>query len=227
MLGRGIVCRGARGKRDDAVRHPQKKGNRRLLCTCNVLACRQGLSYDAAVCSALPDASLCYGVFMLLRRLTIATVLGLTLLSGQAWAETVKNDDLKVSMDRPTGWSNAEGNDRAVFMFKRDGGHSQLEVIATQLMTSDVAGVFFDTFHETLGASDFTRAGREEKKIGNLSGTETVYTFAHAGVNLKVFVFQFVKDTSAFVVVSYMEADKADALFADYQAAIASLKFEE
>jgi hypothetical protein len=179
------------------------------------------------VCSALPDASLRYGVYMLLRRLTIATVLGLSLVAGQAWAETVKNDDLKVSMDRPTGWSNAEGNDRAVFMFKRDGGHSQLEVIATQLMTSDVAGVFFDTFHETLGASDFTRAGREEKKIGNTSGTETVYTFAHAGVNLKVYVFQFVKDTSAYVVVSYMEADKADALLADYQAAISSLKFDE
>ena len=199
----------------------------RSLSARNVLACRQCLSYGAAVCSALPDASLRYGVYMLLRRLTIVTVLGLSLLAGQAWAETVKNDDLKVSMDRPTGCSNADGNDRAVFMFKRDGGHSQLEVIATQLMTSDVAGVFFDTFHETLGASDFTRAGREEKKIGNLSGTETVYTFAHAGVNLKVYVFQFVKDTSAYVVVSYMEADKADALLADYQAAISSLKFEE
>ena len=101
-------------------------------------------------------------------------------------AETVKNGDLKVAIDRPAGWSDADGNDRAVFMFKKDGGHSQIEVIATQLMTSDVAGVFFDTFHETLGASEFTRAGREEKKIGNLSGTETVYGFAHAGVAMKV-----------------------------------------
>lgn len=199
----------------------------RSLSARNVLACRQCLSYDAAVCSVSPDARLRNGVYMLLRRLTIATVLGVSLFAGQAWAETVKNEDLKVSMDRPAGWSNADGNDRAVFMFKRDGGHSQFEVIATQLMTSDVAGVFFDTFHETLGASDFTRAGREEKKIGNLSGTETVYTFAHAGVNLKVYVFQFVKDTSAYVVVSYMEADKADTLLADYQAAISSLKFEE
>lgn len=164
---------------------------------------------------------------MLLRRLTLASVLGLSLLSGQASAAPVKNDDLKVSIERPNGWSDADGNDRAVFMFKRDDGHSQLEVIATQLMTSDVAGVFFDTFHETLGASEFTRAGREEKKIGNLTGTETVYGFAHAGVNMKVYVFQFVKDTSAYVVVSYMEADKADALIADYQAAISSLKFEE
>ncbi len=209
------------------MRHQSRDEAERQLSARNVLACRQCLSYEAAVCSALPDASLRYGVYMLLRRLTIATVFGLTLLSGQAWAETVKNDDLKVSMDRPAGWSNADGNDRAVFMFKRDGGHSQLEVIATQLMTSDVAGVFFDTFHETLGASDFTRAGREERKIGNISGTETVYTFAHAGVNLKVYVFQFVKDTSAYVVVSYMETEKADALLADYQSAISSLKFEE
>lgn len=202
-------------------------GARRNRAPCKSLAVLDALSYTAADCSVCPVARLCNGVFMLLRRLTLATVLGLSLLSGQAWAEQVKNDDLKVSIDRPAGWSNAEGNDRAVFMFKKDDGHSQIEVIATQLMTSDVAGVFFDTFHETLGASEFTRAGREEKKIGNLSGTETVYTFAHAGVNMKVYVFQFVKDTSAYVVVSYMEADKSDALLADYQAAISSLKFEE
>lgn len=158
-----------------------------------------------------------------------STLLALSLVAGAASAAPteVSNNDYKVSIARPDGWADVEGNDRAVFNFKHDASHTQLEVIGTQLMTGDVSNVFFDTFHETLASSEFTRTGREEKKYNNIEGTETMYSFSHSGVNMKVVVFQFVHETTAYVAVAYVQQEQFDAMLPVYQAAVSSMKFGE
>ena len=101
----------------------------------------------------------------------------------------------------------------------------QIEVIGTRLMTTDVADVFFETFHETLQNSEFGQIGREDKTIGAFSGTETLYEFTHSGVTLKVAVFQFVNDTVAWITVAYIQADAFDEQVGAYQEVIGSLTF--
>ena len=105
-------------------------------------------------------------------------------------AASVENAQFGVTVTRPASWESVEGNDRAAFNFKQYQSHSQIEVIATQLMTQDVADVFFNTFHETLQSSDFSRIGTEEgKSYGGHTGKESIYTFTHSGVTLKVAIF--------------------------------------
>ncbi len=163
-------------------------------------------------------------MFQSLRTLAIA-LLFVALSATGAWAQqTLENSDLNVQVDMPAGWSVIEGNDRAVFNFKHDESHSQVEIIATELLTQDVADVFFDTFHETLTTSDFTQSGREEgKAYGTHSGTETIYEFTHSGVTLKVVVYQFVTDATAWLVVAYVQADNFDEYMPTYAQVVASL----
>ena len=103
--------------------------------------------------------------------------------------DVVSNDEFSVSVTRPAEWTDVDGNDRAVFNFKHEESHSQIEVIGTRLMTEDVADVFFETFHETLRNSEFLMVGTpSDASYGEHAGTETTYTFTHSGVTLKVAV---------------------------------------
>lgn len=159
-------------------------------------------------------------------RYAIAALAIVGLLAGPAFAQTeLANEELGATVSMPDGWSEVEGNDRAAFNFKEEESHSQVEIIATPLMTPDVADVFFDTFHATLTSSEFTQTGREEKAYGDHSGLETIYSFSHSGVDLKVTVFQFVNDTTAWLVVSYVQADQFDAFAETFSTIVGSLAF--
>lgn len=147
--------------------------------------------------------------------------LTLTLCAATAYAQnTVTDEELGVSTTLPDTWTQVEGNERAVFNFKHEESHSQIEVIRTELMTADVADVFFETFHETLTGSDFTVSGTEDKTYGEYAGTETIYEFTHSGVTLKVAVFQFVQETTAWLVVSYIQGDVFDSFSPAYQSVV-------
>jgi len=147
--------------------------------------------------------------------------------SAAAQGTTVTNEEFNVSVDRPEGWVDVEGNDRAVFNFKHEESHSQIEIIGTQLMTADVADVFFETFHETLTSSEFVQTGREDKSYGDHTGTETLYEFTHSGVTLKVAVFQFVEGTTAWLAVAYMQEDAFDTYTPTYREVVGSMAFAE
>ncbi|MFT5993144.1 MAG: hypothetical protein ACI82G_002145, partial [Bradymonadia bacterium] len=124
--------------------------------------------------------------------------------------EVVSDDALGVSATVPAGWARTEGNDRAVFSFSESETNSQIEVIGAELLTPDVADVFFDTFHETLASAEFLQRGREDRTIGDVSGTETTYSFTHSSVTLKLAVFQFVRESNAYLVVAYVQEDFFD-----------------
>lgn len=163
---------------------------------------------------------------------TFAFALILSLLALPAFAQdgdtgaSVTDDTFNVTAPVPAEWTVNEDNDRAVFNFVHDASHSQIEVIGTELVTAEVADVFFDTFHETLVSSEFLQRGREAKSVGDYSGTETIYTFTHSGVTLKVAVFQFVRDTTAWIAVGYMQEDLFDEQSVAYRDVIAQLSFE-
>lgn len=158
-----------------------------------------------------------------IRRLT-APVLALTLLAGTAFAQSVvTNTEFNATAQVPAGWTQGESNDRAAFFFRHEESHSQIEVIATELMTADVADTFFQTFHETLTSSEFAVIGSEERSFGEHTGLETVYSFSHSGVTLKVAVFQFVKESNAWLVIGYMPADEYDTYAPAYQAVVGSI----
>lgn len=139
----------------------------------------------------------------------------------------VEDETFNVSAPVPEGWESNEDNERATFNFLEEQSNSQIEVIGTELVTADVADVFFDTFHDTLTSAEFLERGREDKTIGAFSGTETIYAFTHTGVTLKVAVFQFVRNTTAWLVVGYMQEDVFDEQSASYAEVISGLTFAE
>jgi hypothetical protein len=161
-----------------------------------------------------------------------STILTVLLTSGLALAqedapEEVSDESFGVTTQVPEGWEQVSGNERAVFNFKEQESQSQIEVIGTRLMTSDVADVFFDTFHETLQNSGFTRDSTEEDvTIGDYTGTKSMYTFTHTGVTLEVPVFQFVEDNVAWLVVGYIQQDVADEYTDDFTGVIENLGLE-
>ena len=139
----------------------------------------------------------------------------------------IENEEFNVTITPPSGWESAQGGDRAVASFKHRGSQSQIEVVGTQLMTPDVAPVFFKTFHKTLTESNFTQTNQTEATIGSQDGTQTSYRFEHTGVKLEVVIFQFTQGNNAWLVVGYMqEADKNEYMD-DFKSIVSNMKFAE
>jgi hypothetical protein len=152
------------------------------------------------------------------------------LLAGTAFAQdnTLTNDRFSVSFTVPEGWGSVDGNERAIFNVKHEESQSQIEVIATELMSADVSEVFYDTFHETLVQSNFTRddaATSPEESIGTHIGSQTQYTFDYAGVVLRVVIFQFTEGNNAYLIVGYIKDDEFDTHFTAFREAVGSLVF--
>jgi hypothetical protein len=164
----------------------------------------------------------------LARFLSIALVMLLTASTVMAQeAQPVENEEFGVTITPPAKWEVTPGNDKAVASFKHKGSQSQIEVVGTKLMTPDVADVFFNTFHKTLTESNFEQSSQEETDIGDLSGTQTVYKFTHSGVTLEVVIFQFVRESSAWLAVGYMQDSEKDEYIGDFQSVVENMAFKE
>jgi hypothetical protein len=158
--------------------------------------------------------------------LSLVVLVGWTLASGPAWSQQQLTDANRgVSVTMPEGWETVSGNDRALFNFKEPTSFAQVEIIDTELVTGEVADVFFNTFHETLSGSEFSLLGREERTIGSLTGTTSIYAFTHSSVPLRVAVFQFVNQNVAWLVVGYMEESVYDDQVGAWTSVIESLAF--
>jgi hypothetical protein len=165
-----------------------------------------------------------------MRKVTISAAVALVaaLLSGAAMAQTervMNNSDFGVSWQRPSDWTVVDGNERAIFNIKHEDSQSQIEVIATQLMSSDVAGVFYDTFHETLQQSQFQLTNSTEQDIGAHRGKLSQYRFEYAGVVLRVVVFEFTHQSTAYLIVGYIKDDEFDTHYASFEEAVSSITF--
>jgi hypothetical protein len=158
-----------------------------------------------------------------------STILVALLLASPAMAQDsqpVENEEFGVTVTPPAKWEVTPGNDKAVASFKHTGSQSQIEVVGTKLMTPDVADVFFKTFHKTLTESNFEQASQEETTIGEFSGTLTSYKFTHSGVTLEVAVFQFLRDSTAWLVVGYMQDTEKDEYIDDFKSVVQNMKFK-
>jgi hypothetical protein len=152
--------------------------------------------------------------------------LALLVLPSVAAAQTqMTNEEFNLTATMPAGWEVVEGNERAVFNFKETGAFSQLEIIGTTLLTPEAATVFFDTFHRTLTEQEFAQTGAQDTTYGTLAGKETVYTFTHDNVTLKVVVFQFVRENTAWLTVGYMQESVFDQQLPTFQAVVQTLSF--
>ena len=138
----------------------------------------------------------------------------------------VENEEFGVSVTPPDKWEVTQGNDKAVANFKHRGSQSQIEVVGTKLMTSDVADVFFKTFHKTLKESNFEETGKEETTVGEHKGTQTSYKFTHSGVTLEVVIFQFLRENTAWLVVGYMQDVEKDKYAGDFKTVVQNIKFK-
>ena len=125
----------------------------------------------------------------------------------------------------PAGWEALEGNERAVFNFKETNGFAQVEIIATPMLTPEASTTFFDTFHTTLTEAEFVQTGSQDATYGAFSGRETVYQFAHTNTTLKVVVFQFVNENTAWLVIGYMQETSFDQQLPVFQSVAQSLTF--
>lgn len=140
----------------------------------------------------------------------------------------IVNDEYGVKLKKPEpGWEESKGNEKAVAVFTHPSTQSQIEIVPTKLMTADVADVFFSTFHKTLVESNFKKDSESDKKIGEYSGKYTTYVFTHSGVTLKVHVFGFVKDTTAWLFVGYMQAEEEDNIVKSFEWTIENLTFDK
>ncbi|MFB6265072.1 MAG: hypothetical protein ABEL76_15840, partial [Bradymonadaceae bacterium] len=109
--------------------------------------------------------------------------------------------------------------------FKHTGSQSQIEVVATKLMTKDVSDVFFETFHKTLKESDFKKVSQEEATIAGFEGKRTDYEFEHSGVKLHVPVFQFLKNDTAWLVVGYIQKDVKKEYLDEFKTVVKNIEF--
>ena len=165
---------------------------------------------------------------MKLVRIALVTLFCLTL--GQtAFAQDatpVENEEFGVTITPPAKWEVTQGNDKAVANFKHKGSQSQIEVVGTKLMTPDVADVFFKTFHKTLKESNFEELKSEEVTIGENKGTQTSYKFTHSGVTLEVVIFQFMRESTAWLVVGYMQDVDKEKYIGDFNSVVENMKFK-
>ncbi len=159
-----------------------------------------------------------------------STVLVVLLFASSAMAQDtqqpIENEEFGVTITPPAKWEVTQGNDKAVASFKHKGSQSQIEVVGTKLMTPDVADVFFKTFHKTLTESNFEQASQEDTTIGDYKGKLTTYKFTHSGVTLQVVIFQFVKDSSAWLVVGYMQDSEKKDYMDDFKSVVKNMKFK-
>jgi hypothetical protein len=137
----------------------------------------------------------------------------------------IENAEFGVTITPPSKWEVSQGNDKAVANFKHRGSQSQIEVVGTKLMTADVADVFFSTFHKTLTESNFEQVKQEESVVGTVRGTETTYRFSHSGVTLEIVVFQFLRESTAWLVVGYMQDVEKEKYVDDFRSVISNMKF--
>jgi hypothetical protein len=158
--------------------------------------------------------------------LSLLTSAALLPSAALAQDEKVNNAEYSVEVTRPAGWEQSTGNEKAVAIFTDPKTQSQIEVVPTRLMTADVSDVFFSTFHKTLAESNFTQDGDPSQvKIGEIDGKLTVYKFTHSGVTLRVHVFSFVRDTTAWLVVGYMQDTAQEQIEPLYRETIEKMKF--
>lgn len=157
-------------------------------------------------------------------RILAAALLTLLLALPALAQEVVRNDSLNASVTQPAGWSAVDGSDRTTFNFRHPDSQSQIEVIGTQLITADVAEVFFNTFHETVRGAEFLNPRQEERTYGRRTGTQTTYQFTHSGVELRILVFQFVENDVAWLVVGYLPVDSVEEQTPVFGEVVASLR---
>ncbi|MGM0557719.1 MAG: hypothetical protein ACQEVA_15150 [Myxococcota bacterium] len=158
----------------------------------------------------------------------VSTVLAVLLVTTAAFAQdknVVNNEQFGVEITAPEKWEVTSGNDKAVANFKHSASQSQIEVVGTKLMTPDVADVFFKTFHKTLTESNFEQNSQEETTIGGIEGTKSTYAFTHSGVTLEVSIFQFTKDSNAWLVVGYFQDAEKEKYSEDFTSVIENMEF--
>ncbi len=161
--------------------------------------------------------------------MTGASVVGLTPTAVHAQdGKAVANADYKVEVAKPKNWEQSTGNEKAVAIFTDPKTQSQIEVVPTKLMTPDVSDVFFETFHKTLTESNFNKDGEtKQQKIGDYEGKLTAYNFSHSGVTLRVHVFSFVRESTAWLVVGYMQDNVQKDIEPQFRWTIENMKFSE
>jgi hypothetical protein len=168
---------------------------------------------------------------MKLARILTAVLLVLTT-SSVAFAQgddggPVTNDKFGVEIEPPEKWEVTQGKDKAVANFKHRGSQSQIEIVGTKLMTQDVSDVFFETFHKTLKDSDFEKLSQESATIGDYEGTQTNYKFKHSGVTLEVVVFEFLRESTAWLVVGYMQDVEKEKYIGDFKQVVKNMTFTQ
>ncbi len=166
-----------------------------------------------------------------LRRLAFSLgVVGILSVSSLASvsAQDITNEEYGVTIPMPKdGWEETRGNEKAVAVFTHASTQSQIEIVPTKLMTADVADVFFSTFHKTLTESNFSETTSAEETLGAVTGKHYTYNFSHSGIELEVHVFQFVKDTTAWLMVGYMEKSEAATILPAFKGTIEKMTFKK
>ena len=160
----------------------------------------------------------------------VSVLLMAMVVSSAAFAqdgEPITNEKFGVEIAPPAKWEVTEGNEKAVANFKHRGSQSQIEVVGTKLMTEDVSDVFFKTFHKTLSESNFKKQSQEDASIGDHKGTQTTYQFKHSGVTLNVVVFEFLNDSTAWLVVGYMQDVEKDKYMDDFKSVVKNMAFSK
>ena len=159
----------------------------------------------------------------------IVAYVGLALGAGGAAVaqDKVTSEEHNVEISKPNGWEQTSGNEKAVAVFTHNATQSQIEIVPTKLMTKDVSDVFFNTFHKTLTESNFEQVGapKDETK-GGQAGKHTVYKFTHSGVELKVHVFGFTRETTSWLVVGYMQAAEETTIMDAFNKTLESMTFK-
>lgn len=141
--------------------------------------------------------------------------------------EPVSNEEFGVTVTPPTGWEVSISDEKAVASFKHADSQSQIQVIGTKLMNSEVADVFFSTFHRTLTESNFQQLSEANATYGSREGKEVRYSFTHSDVTLEVMVFEFLSNDTAWLVIGYMQDSERENRSGDFASVIETMSFDE
>ncbi|MDX9723213.1 MAG: hypothetical protein RBU37_20850 [Myxococcota bacterium] len=170
-----------------------------------------------------------------MKRVSASLGLVLCLLCGSAelYAQSgdlapIVNDLVGVTITPPAGWEEFKvtGNDKSIAAFRHAESQSQIEIIATKLISADVAQVYFDTFTQSLSSYEFQEvAASTPVSFGSISGTQVEYEYNAGITKVRLVVVSFLQKDVAYLVVGYFGVPEREQYYPALKTTIEKLVF--
>jgi hypothetical protein len=148
--------------------------------------------------------------------------------SPEMRAKAVTDAESGAKVTRPDGWVSGKAGIGVIAMFRAAGdSRSQIEVRVSPHVKEKQGEFFFTSFHSNLQKAGFSKLREgQEATYGGKKGLETEYETSSKKQKLRLIVWQYQHNDSAYLVVGFFPAEARDKYYEDFQQVAKSLTFE-